>query len=149
MSVKSYGIRQMILSEHDELRRRAQEIETALERMERIRRASAGELEGLLTAFYARFWHHIENEDKLLRPVLTEDGKKAIVDRMDKEHVDQRARIEALSKLLLHTTPHEHVAKLRAFFDELRKEMHEEEDLCLKPEVPHDDPMRFDSCCGR
>lgn len=149
MSVKSYGIRQMILSEHDELRRRAQDIENALERMERIRRANAGELEGLLTAFYARFWHHIENEDRLLRPVLTDDGKKELVDRMDKEHVDQRARIEALSKLLLHTTPHEHVGKLRAFFEELRKEMHDEEALCLTPEKPHDEPLRFDSCCGR
>ena len=129
------AVRKIILADHEQLRAKLKGIEAVIES-----RSYSG-LSKLLQEFTQLFLSHIDNEERILRPVLRDlDAWGAVrVDRMNKEHAVQREEIRVLDLLVAANRPEEYLEPVKKFIEEVYRDMNAEEQECLHPDVLKDD----------
>ena len=137
-------VRKIILDEHTQLRRKLSEIETLLKSKDHSK------LKEAITGFTRLFLSHIEKEEKILRPVLKEiDAWGGVrVDRMNQEHVAQRAQMKEIVERVQYGKPAEYLSLIEVFVREIYLDIQAEEKECLSPDVMKDDPITTNNTCG-
>ena len=130
-------VRKIILEEHAQLRTKLAALKDLLTR---------GEALALRNGFQELahfFLKHIDQEEKILRPVLKDiDAWGSVrVARMNEEHTLQRKEVDELLHLVSSGKPSEYQRKIEDFTAELYKDMATEEREVLSPDLLKDDPI--------
>jgi iron-sulfur cluster repair protein YtfE (RIC family) len=135
-------IRKLILDGHTQLRTTIAALESLVAKQ--LKTAPAKKNEELLThatRFNAEFLAHLKLEEGILRPVLMEiDAWGPVrVERIDKKHTEQRARILEIQAIIIQAQWSELHTELHSFIQELTEDMAAEEKEMLSPDVLRDD----------
>ncbi len=135
-------VRQIVLEEHGQIRRKLGKIEDL------IQRKDYSTLQNAFSELAHFFLKHIQTEEHILRPVLKDlDAWGDVrVDRMNKEHAEQRVVVGKLDEMVRTKQPAEFVPEIQKFVVELYKDMSSEEAECLNPDVLKDDPISSGTC---
>jgi hemerythrin-like domain-containing protein len=138
------AVRKIILDEHAILREKMVEIESF------IKIKNSANLIKLAREFVEFFLVHISKEERLLRPVLKDiDAWGAVrVDRLNKEHAQQRQVTEGLLTLINGEKTAQIIPALEKFISELYIDMSQEEKDFLNADVLKDDPITVGTFSG-
>ncbi len=138
------SVRKIILEEHGQIKRKLNHIESSYNSHDPIT---------LINAFRELlyfFLKHIEHEELILRPVLKDiDAWGGVrVDKMNKEHAEQRLEILKIDKELNELPIVEVLPIIKKFVSALYADMESEEKECLNPELLKDDPITSNNYSG-
>ena len=128
-------VRRIVLDEHKEIRKQMTEIE---------RLAVAKDLVGLSHAvlvFQKTFKAHLLHEEAILWPILeaVDSWGPVRIEKMSKEHQEQRQMIENLSNLKKAGSVNDMIKVIRDLMVILTADMTAEESEFLNPEIMRDD----------
>lgn len=145
------AVKQRIVAEHQAMRGELEGLERLAERLERGDQTAVPEAAAAGRAMFRNLVDHIDLEDAILAPALREADAWGDVraDTLLKHHAEQRA---ALDDLATNTPDDMDPAPLafviRSFIDEVRKDMHHEEQALLDRDVLREDLIGIDVSDG-
>lgn len=130
-------VRQIILNEHNQLREKLSAIETS------INTKGFPNLATLVQEMISFLLKHMENEEKILLPSLKDiDAWGAVrVDRLNKDHKEQRQEIQNLLDLLKREKIAQSIPAVQKFVSQLLLDIVQEEQDFLSSDLLKDDPI--------
>jgi iron-sulfur cluster repair protein YtfE (RIC family) len=139
MILQNSEVKAIILAEHEVVRGLLREIEVGLDTMVSEKKVGSA-LAGTLERFCDTFLKHVEHEEEILEPVISERDAWGLMrkERMAKEHKEQREEIRRLRTLTPQVSG-SFVVDMRAFLQVMRNMMVEEERVFLNDKLMRDD----------
>lgn len=143
-SLSPSSVRKIILEEHGQLRDKLSQVESVMEGKD------SNILINAVRELLYFFIKHIANEEQILRPVLKDIDAwgEERVNRMNKEHAQQRQSVNQIEKALNKGNLKEVITLVKKFTSELHVDMTQEEKECLSPDLLKDDPITSSNYSG-